>query len=703
MAYKLHYSDYPGSAGPPDPASWVGPPGPVGPVGPPGPGGVPEAPADGPIYGRGGSTLAWTPTLPIAGGVMSGALSLAGNATSALHAVPLQQLNAATAGGPFLPLTGGTVTGPTTILHDVTFTPSTGGTMGLAIVQNLSGTQGNVGGVAPLEIIVTDSADSTANSNWGLYAQCIQYSFGGTRGDHGCMNLRMQQTADVLDAGTTFFVSPFFSQLFAMHSGGGAGNAIAIAANCYVGGTNWGLAEGIENGMNLIAGASVQQAYIESYIWTAAQHATVTDAAACYVASPASTVGMRSLWQIGRSDGQWPVDPTGWLMTTVQQLSPNPGGTSRWPQVCAGGFDFSKVNFSTAALRSSGVSIESASVKVGSGWLYEDPNGLMIDAPGTIGAIASVSAGGAGYQINDQLYDGLGGIIRVSAVSSGVVTAAAYIAGKEPYFFGTGPTSVTTTGGSGNGAATFNVTWTARSRITINPSNGLTFMPGPVDIGGELDVWSGALVIGTGSVGAAALTLVGASGAPRTLAISTGSPSAAGLRWTFGTGTVTDGAGNVGSDLNLTCYDNNGAGITVPLTVTRATGVVTLAAGLVNNGATIANNGLFLGSSVATGGIIDFSKHINLYSNQYGICVTGGQINYGGNAAINHAFNSSGVIQATITPTGGFKLAQGLGLFNGTPVTTKPTLSGAKGSNAALASVIAALVAYGMATDTTTA
>jgi hypothetical protein len=51
--------------------------------------------------------------LPIAGGVMSGALSLAGNATSALHAVPLQQLTAATAGGPFLPIsytaTGGTV------------------------------------------------------------------------------------------------------------------------------------------------------------------------------------------------------------------------------------------------------------------------------------------------------------------------------------------------------------------------------------------------------------------------------------------------------------------------------------------------------------------------------------------------------------------------------------------------------------------
>lgn len=37
MAYRLHYSDYPGTAlGPPDPARWIGPPGPPGPAGPPG-------------------------------------------------------------------------------------------------------------------------------------------------------------------------------------------------------------------------------------------------------------------------------------------------------------------------------------------------------------------------------------------------------------------------------------------------------------------------------------------------------------------------------------------------------------------------------------------------------------------------------------------------------------------------------------------
>ena len=58
MAYRLKYSDYSTTAeGPPDPASWVGPPGPMG---PPGPQGIP-----GPIAEGG-------PFLPLSGGSLSG-------------------------------------------------------------------------------------------------------------------------------------------------------------------------------------------------------------------------------------------------------------------------------------------------------------------------------------------------------------------------------------------------------------------------------------------------------------------------------------------------------------------------------------------------------------------------------------------------------------------------------------------------------
>lgn len=79
MAYRLKYSDYPGTAeGPPDPERWVGPPGPPGPVGPAGPQGIPgtgfpDAPNDGVVYGRGGATVAWTGVLPLTGGTLGAA------------------------------------------------------------------------------------------------------------------------------------------------------------------------------------------------------------------------------------------------------------------------------------------------------------------------------------------------------------------------------------------------------------------------------------------------------------------------------------------------------------------------------------------------------------------------------------------------------------------------------------------------------
>lgn len=103
MAYRIQYSDYPGTAeGPPDPERWVGPPGPQGVPGPQGPKGdqgapgnpFPEAPNDGAIYGRGGATVAWMATLPLAGGALSGPLLLSSDPSAPLQPVTLQYLNA---------------------------------------------------------------------------------------------------------------------------------------------------------------------------------------------------------------------------------------------------------------------------------------------------------------------------------------------------------------------------------------------------------------------------------------------------------------------------------------------------------------------------------------------------------------------------------------------------------------------------------
>src|SRR5215472_1174917 len=77
------------------------------------PGAVPEAPNDGQLYGRNGLTASWAPVLPLAGGILTGALTLSGNATANLNPVPLQQLNAMLLS--YAPINNPTFTGTVTI------------------------------------------------------------------------------------------------------------------------------------------------------------------------------------------------------------------------------------------------------------------------------------------------------------------------------------------------------------------------------------------------------------------------------------------------------------------------------------------------------------------------------------------------------------------------------------------------------------
>jgi hypothetical protein len=58
-----------------------------------------------------------------------------------------------------------------------------------------------------------------------------------------------------------------------------------------------------------------------------------------------------------------------------------------------------------------------------------------------------------------------------------------------------------------------------------------------------------------------------------------------------------------------------------------------------------------------------------------------------------------GAIKLDVTGTSRF---QGVGFYNATPVAVKPTVTGSKGANAALASLLTALAAYGLVTDSST-
>ena len=128
--------------------------------------------------------------LPLNGSApMTGPLSLSGNATQPLHAVPLQQLTAATAGGPFLPLaTGGTVTGATVFsgsgraLDVLTGTarfqvPGVSGAGATVLTGNTAAAPPNIAGTM-LQLVAADNytprflMDAT-NGNWPFLAMRV--------------------------------------------------------------------------------------------------------------------------------------------------------------------------------------------------------------------------------------------------------------------------------------------------------------------------------------------------------------------------------------------------------------------------------------------------------------------------------------------------------------------------------------------------
>ena len=139
--------------------------------------------------------------------------------------------------------------------------------------------------------------------------------------------------------------------------------------------------------------------------------------------------------------------------------------------------------------------------------------------------------------------------------------------------------------------------------------------------------------------------------------------------------------------------------------------------GLVTHTAEVGFTGGVNFGSQAVASPADLSKHISLYgggSGTIGFNVSPNQLNYVTPTGTWHVFYVNGVAMLTITngnaafsnglniTAGGFQVTGNMG-FNGAAKIARPTVTGAKGSNAALASLMTALAAYGLVTDTTTA
>jgi hypothetical protein len=130
------------------------------------------------------------------------------------------------------------------------------------------------------------------------------------------------------------------------------------------------------------------------------------------------------------------------------------------------------------------------------------------------------------------------------------------------------------------------------------------------------------------------------------------------------------------------------------------------------------STGASFGSAFAPGGARDLSRHLDMYGGLSGFSATSGCLNYVVPAGANHVFYVGTTDVAYFQPTG---LAASLGQggivlpatvsvlrvngnsgFNNTAPIAKPTVTGSKGANAALASLLIALASYGLVTDSST-
>jgi hypothetical protein len=116
-----------------------------------------------------------------------------------------------------------------------------------------------------------------------------------------------------------------------------------------------------------------------------------------------------------------------------------------------------------------------------------------------------------------------------------------------------------------------------------------------------------------------------------------------------------------------------------------------------------AQGGSFEANPVDSGSAADFSVAAAPSSGFINALATDGTNN--GQVNIDHTgveIKTVGAADVTIDPARNIKMSgTGLGFF-GTPAIAKPTVSGSKGGNAALTSLITALANYGLITDSTT-
>ena len=489
------------------------------------------------------------------------------------------------AGGMFLPLSGGTVTGPLTLASPLTINATYALTAASPIGPVSIWENVNASGVAPAnfqpfnKIGISDTVDiQTNNTDGSACALWVIHNIsGGATGARVALNAQCNITGPVASVGNNQWYTGFQAYAGSSYNAGGTvaqsgGALVAYSAQTdfNAGATHYTMGEGWETGVTVASGASVD--YVNGgKIVTTGQGRLATNILA--LATALGTAGTQAKMGIAfqaLETPYWPIDPSGTLIGTQQ-----PGGAV---QTAALGVDFSAVTFSTGAFKS---------------------NGFLVDGSGNLTAGAATFNNSLTIANNQQfaMLDNGGSPITFSVATD-----------NHMLWYGT----------SSTGAQRLMMEMFQRSDTSsMNWQLPTTFVGGAtfnstLSTSGTA-TFDGAFIFGAGIGGPAMVLNGGNSG-------TSGGPK---ISFQF--------AGTTRADLG--------------------------------------------GYSSVTSGAFDYRLTLSSFDGL--------------------VFRAQNLDRMFITSTG-------LG-FNGTAAVAKPTVSGAKGSNAALASLLTALAAYGLVTDSSTA
>ena len=419
----------------------------------------------------------------------------------------------ASTGGPFLPLTGGTLTGPFSAnfnAFDMTasnpgFVYALGAQVGgitgtLAIPQNYGvvsfrnkGAADTVrspygGGVSLLAVnFLTGGSGVTGNRTGEQVLMTISSPTGNkaagySNGFYGAAAWSMAMQSG--DGGTDFSSSGSYGHVYAINPVVGTTSGATFLSEVF----------GAEFDIAVVAGSSTRAKNIIKFVQLAndAVQAGAPDAdGPLYIANAPGAVGWRDFGlAFGSPYSQWAFGSAAALIKVYQDQGAH-SSVAKWGVDMAVGVLPSTGNaYDGGFFKTNGASMDGAGMlRLGTTYLTPGSTGLAIDAKGSVGASATVAAGGSNWTNPLFATDPYGGFWKINAASGGAATSLFMIV--APTYPSTTPPSnpiaLTPYGTAsidyGATGLTANITWnTTRTTLSLQPSGGATVFGGPVTL-----------------------------------------------------------------------------------------------------------------------------------------------------------------------------------------------------------------------------